>query len=110
MSRVQGETVYLVEVKGRDYRGRPITERTPLQAVVVPGRSDVTEGGDAAGWLNTAELTLLLPEFRAVEAGQEVEVRGHTYYVDGDGFDHRSAFGTARGGTELRLTREEVAL
>lgn len=109
MSRIQGETVYVVEVTGRDYRGRPITELTPLQAVVVPGRSDIAAGGDDAGWLNTAEITLLLTGFHEFEAGQQIEVRGTTYYVDGDPFDHVSPFGTTRGGTELRLTREEVA-
>lgn len=108
MGRLQGETVYLVEVTGRDYRGRPITELTPLQAVVVPGRSDIAAGGDDAGWLNTAEITLLLTGFHEFEAGQQIEVRGTTYYVDGDPFDHISAFGTGRGGTELRLSREEV--
>ena len=41
MGRIQGETVYVVEVVDRDYRGRPITELTPLQAVVVPGRSGI---------------------------------------------------------------------
>lgn len=108
MPRLVGETVELVTgTRYSDY-GAVIGEETePYQAVVVPsGRST---SPDEMNFTAVDSVTLLFLEHQEFEVGARFKVRGETFTVDQPTFDHVSAFGTTRGGTEVHLVRGEVA-
>lgn len=97
---------------GRDDRGRPIIiseEREPLAAVVTDGKYKLEAAGSDVGWIDTGTLTILFLDFVEVDQGEIFEVRGDEWLADGEQFDHRSPFGTARGGSEITVSREEVS-
>lgn len=107
---IVGETVTMPgEPEGLDYRGRPIYgDPIEFMAVVVPEGSDLRPGSDDLVTFVSTQAKILIPNGwpvpETLASGAEVEVRGQTYYVDGDGVDHRSPFGTGRGGIELALS------
>ena len=107
---IVGEKVTMPgEPEGSDYRGRPIYgDPIEFNAVVVPEGTDLRPGGDDLVTFVTTTMKLLIPNGwevpETLASGAEVEVRGQTYYVDGDVVDHRSPFGTGRGGIELALS------
>lgn len=106
---IVGETITLVTVTGggidRDgYRIPREEHNEPVEgAVVIPEQSGRITDDDRAGEFR--EASVLLPRFVAIETGSEVVVRGQKFRVDRPPFDHRSAFGTRRGGTEIYLRR-----
>lgn len=109
--RIVGEPVTIVTEKGGGYdrygRELPVTrvKRTIDRAVVVPGTNSSVRDTTIDGQIY--EATVLFPTFVDIQDGALVIVRGLEYEVDRPPFDHRSAFGTTRGGTEINIRRVE---
>lgn len=100
--------------KGYDHRGRPIYgDPVEFQAVVVPEGTELTPGSNGAISIVSAGMKLLIPNGwevpEGLEVGAQLIVREETYYMDGNLIEHRSPFGTSRGGIEVKLTTSYVA-
>lgn len=110
--RVVGEVVKLITVTGpkKDADGRIIDwggrKETDIPGcVIVPRGGHVSQEQDYS--LATDEVSVLAPTFlEDVEDGAVLEIQGHEYTVAAPPFHHRSAFGTGRGGTEIRAERK----
>lgn len=107
--RVVGEVVTLVTREGGGYDDdghklpEVIVNHEIPGAVFIPESAGTIHRED--GTLQYREASVLLPGFEDVALGAEVIVRGDTFKVDRPPVDHRSMFGTSRGGTELYLRR-----
>lgn len=107
--RIVGEVVTIITRKGGgvDDDGYPIPEtevRVEVPgAVVTPERLGTIIDDDRAGVFR--EMSVLLPQFEDVELGAKIEIRGEVFTIDRPPFDHRSVFGTSRGGTEIYVRR-----
>ena len=107
--RIVGEQVSVISEEIRNQWGALIDyETVDFQAVVVPEGSDLRPGKDDVVTFVTTTTKLLIPAGWNVPeelvSGASVIVRGTTYYVDGDVVEHRSPFGTGRGGLEVSLS------
>lgn len=109
MSRLQGETVYVVTYgpDSRDEWGALIPgkeTRTPINGcVIVPeGRRVEIEDNH---FFAIENIVILTPELVEVEEQTNLEVRGESWMVANPTFDHISPFGTGRGGTEIHARR-----
>ena len=106
---VVGETIVLVtrEGGGYDRYGDPLPVKVVNVeidgAVFIPEGTGTIKDGVTNGEYQQASV--LLPGFEEVEVDAEVIVRGEHFRVDRPSVDHRSAFGTSRGGTEIFLKR-----
>lgn len=108
--RITGETITLITLKGGgiDDDGYPLPEtkikREINNCVIVPGGSDVGQGRDYQ--IASKDVTVLTPHFvEDVAEGADVIIRGESWRVAAPVFHHRSAFGTDRGGTEIKCSR-----
>ncbi|MDO5372746.1 MAG: hypothetical protein Q4F10_04775 [Corynebacterium glutamicum] len=104
--RISGESVFIITRTegGYDDRGYwsegEVVRREIPGCIIVPKGAEVTEG-DSYRWASK-EVSVMAPVFLdGIEDGDELEIRGQTYFVDAPPFDHRSAFGTRAGGTEI---------
>ncbi|AKK02337.1 hypothetical protein [Corynebacterium epidermidicanis] len=111
MSRLQGESVRVVTGVQRNQYGKVIgTTGVDFLAVVVPESTDTLKG-DGGGLVAVVatRARLLVPHGWSVPAGvkpgAEIEVRGATWYVDGEVSKHVSPFGTRVGGVEVKLSK-----
>lgn len=107
--RIVGETILLVtrEGGGVDDRGYPLPEKVVNVeidgAVFIPESTGrITDGGRV---IEFEQARVLLPRFEEIAAGAEIHVRGERFFVERGSVDHRSAFGTSRGGTEIFLKK-----
>lgn len=112
--RVVGEVVGIMGDEIRDHRGRLIGyETVDFRAVVVPEGSDLRPGSGDLVTFVSSQMKLLIPNGWIVPEGlvskAAVIVRGVTYYVDGNAVEHRSPFGTGRGGVEFSLSTTPVS-
>lgn len=107
--RIVGETIILVtrEGGGVDDDGYPMPEQ--VVNVEIPGAVFIPESTGTIhrtdGTLEYRQASVLLPQFETIEVGAEIKVRGESYRVERPSVDHRSMFGTMRGGTELFLKK-----
>lgn len=92
---------------GVDDRGYPIPEE--IVNVEIPGAVFIPEGtgriNDGGRVIEYEQARVLLPRFENIEAGAEIHVRGERFFVERPSVDHRSVFGTNRGGTEIFLEK-----
>lgn len=111
MSHLVGETVTIKgAVIGRDSRGRPIygPDRQITGAVVISEGNSITANPALETSVTTRRVSVILPGFYELAEKDVVVVRGLDYTVDRAPFNHRSAFGSSLGGTEVFLIREVV--
>ena len=107
--RIVGETILMVTRRGGgvDDRGYPIPEE--IVNVEIPGAVFIPEGTgrvtEGMGAFEYEQARVLLPRFEEINAGAEIHVRGERFFVERPSVDHRSAFGTDRGGTEIFLKK-----
>lgn len=107
--RIVGEVVRLVTRKGGgvDDDGYPIPE--VIVNVDIPGAVFIPESSGTidrdTDQLQYREASILIPGFEQITLGAEIVVRGETFLVDRPPVEHRSPFGTGRGGTELYVRR-----
>lgn len=92
---------------GVDDDGYPLPEEvvnTEIPgAVFIPEAAGMINRQD--GTLQYREASILLPSFEDIKVGAEILVRGEAFKVERPSVQHRSAFGTSRGGTELYVKR-----
>lgn len=110
MSHIVGEQVTLVTVTGGggyDDDGYPIPSKEVKQVidhcVVIPEGNAYQYTDDR--FLEFREASVLIPSFVTVDANASVMIRGAKYVVARPAFDHKSAFGSALGGTEIYVKR-----
>lgn len=112
--RIVGERVGVIGEEIRDSWGALIGyETVDFRAVVIPEGSDLRPGTDQVVTFVSTQMKLLILNGWVVpvelKSGAAVQVRGTTYYVDGDVVEHRSQFGTGRGGVEVALSTHPTA-
>lgn len=106
---IVGETILVVTRRsgGVDDRGYPIPDE--VVNVEIPGAVFIPEGtGRIAGdgrVIEYEQARVLLPRFEEIDATAEIHVRGERFFAERPSVDHRSAFGTNRGGTEIFLKK-----
>lgn len=109
MSRLVGETVILRTTTGGgvDDDGYPLPDikvDTPVtRAVFIPESGDIYRTADRDVVVQAASV--LLPYVLEVPPTATVIVRGVEYRQSKPAADHKSMFGTGRGGTEIFLTK-----
>lgn len=107
--RVVGEVVTLVTRTGGGYDddGHTLPEVIVNEdipgAVFIPESAGVINRDD--GTTEYREASILLPTFEEITVGATIMVRGEQFTVERPPVDHRSAFGTGRGGTEIFVRR-----
>lgn len=104
-----GETIHLVTRQGGgvDDDGYPLPEEvvnTEIPgAVFIPESTGTIHRND--GTLTYQQASVLLPKFEDIGVGAELQIRGESFVVERPSVQHRSAFGTSRGGTEIFVKR-----
>lgn len=107
--RVVGEVVTLVtrESGGFDNDGNKLPD--VIVNVDIPGAVFIPESAGVIRMTDGAteyrEASIMLPTFEQITVGATVMVRGKEFTVHRPPVDHRSAFGTSRGGTEIYVRR-----
>lgn len=107
--RVVGQVVRVITRKsgGYDPDGNKLPDTIINEdipgAVFIPENAGITRAWDGA--LEWREAYILFPTFEQIAVGATVMVRGEEFTVERPPVDHRSAFGTSRGGTEVFVRR-----
>lgn len=107
---ISGETITFLSESGGGYTadGRwippEVTNVDVPGCVIIPDGQAVTAGDTYM--LAEKNVRVLVPGFIQVEEGSTVLIRGEEYIVSAPGFDHRSPFGTGRGGSEFKCERK----
>ena len=107
--RIVGETILLVtrEGGGVEDRGYPLPEK--VVNVEIPGAVFIPEStsvvNEGTGLHTFEQASVLLPRFEEIAVGAELIIRGERFFVERPSVQHRSVFGTSRGGTEIFVKR-----
>ena len=110
MDHLVGETIVLRTTTGGGYDRfgdrlpTRVVDKRVERAVVIPEGAERVDGDYIVGG-ESRTATVLLPGFFKVEQDATVIIRGQEWIVDRPAFDHRSVFGSDRGGTEIFVRR-----
>lgn len=110
--RIKGETIEIRHVEGGGFDPdgfrlpEEVTWETVNGCVIAPVSGLVMTEIDYR--LAQEEVTVYAPTFITIKIDEEFKARGKMWQVTEIPFDHRSPFGTNRGGTEFKAKFRET--
>lgn len=112
--RIVGEVVTVVTTIGGGYDddGYPLpkeTVRRPIEGCVIIPKGQEVESIGKDATLASKDVSVLAPVFITdIAEGDTLVIRNENYRVSAPVFQHRSAFATGRGGTEIQAENVRV--